>query len=129
MVIAATTQDTSSNTSVSVTKTVIKDIIPPTTLAFSSGSWPVINASNASAYSLGGTCSEGEREITVMLTDSAGKTASPSGAVSCPDSGGSWSAQLDASSLADGTLTASAQYSDVAGNLKVAAPQDGAKRR
>ena len=118
--IAATIQDSSSATSAAATKTVIKDITPPTTLAFSSGSLPAINLGNVSAYSLGGTCSEGEREITVMLTDSAEKTASPSGAVTCPPSGGSWSAQLDARSLADGTLTTSAQYSDVAGNVKVA---------
>ena len=122
--ISAMTQNSSSTTSASVTKTVIKDITPPTTLAFGSGPLPVVNASNVSAYALSGTCSEGGSAITLALTDSVEKTASPSETVTCPaPSGGNWSAQLDASSLAEGSITASAQYSDVAGNVKVATPQ------
>ena len=121
--ISVTTQSSSGKNSVLVTKSVIKDVIPPATLLFSSDPLPAVNARNVSAYSLSGTCSEGERAITVILTDSAAAVASPSGAVTCPTSGGSWLAQLDASSLAEGRLTASAQYSDVAGNVKKATPR------
>ena len=125
--ISATTQNSLGTPSASVTKTVIKDITPPTALAFGSGPLPTINLGNVSAYSLSGTCSEGDRVITLALTDSAEKTASPSETITCPSSGGNWSAQIDASSLAEGTVTASAQYSDVAGNVKVAAPQTAVK--
>ena len=116
-------QDAVGNTSSLVGEVVVKDTVPPATLTFSSSPLPAINASNVSAYSLGGTCSEGDRAITVILTDTAAGTASPGEAVTCPKAGGNWSAQLDASSLAEGTVTASAQYSDVAGNVKVATPQ------
>ena len=122
--IAATTQDAVGNTSVTVTKTVVKDIVPPETLAFSQGPLSVINFGNASTYLLSGTCSEGGSKVAITLTDSAGKTASPSGVPTCFNPGGGWSAQLDASSLADGMITVSAQYSDAAGNVKVAAPQE-----
>ena len=106
-------------------QTVAKDTVAPD-LAISA--LVAINAQTSEAmlrsYPVAGTCSEGGRVITVSLTDSAGDMASPSEVVTCPAAGGDWSAQLDATPLENGTLTASARYSDVAGNLKVAAPQE-----
>ena len=120
--IAVSIQDVAGNTSAPVAKTVVKDIVPPAILTFSQNPLPVISLGNVSAYPLSGTCSEGERVIMVALTGPENVVVESDGTVICPTSGGSWSVQLNASSLADGTVYATAWYSDAAGNVQLIHP-------
>lgn len=85
--------------------TVLKDTVIPT-ISVSAAS--DINSSSASSYSLSGSCSENTRQVSV---DVGGIT----GSATC--SSNAWSANLNVSSLSDGSgIAISVTHQDVAGN-------------
>ena len=64
------------------------------------------------SYPVTGSCSEDTRPITLVITDTGGRTVE----VSATCTGSSWSASADTSTLQDGEITFTASYTDQAGN-------------
>lgn len=103
--ITADHSDAAGNTATQATASVLKDTANPTVAITSPAN---INAGNASAYPLSGTCSENTRTVSVSV---GGVTGTPT----C--SAGAWSANLNVSGLADSPSVAiTANHSDAAGN-------------
>ncbi len=96
--------DAAGNNATSATASASKDTVIPTVSITSS---PVINDSNASSYSLSGTCSENGRQVSVSV---GGVSATPN----CSSS--AWTATVNVSGLLDGTVDMTADHSDAAGN-------------
>ena len=69
-----------------------------------------ITESNLASYPLSGTCSFGDRPLTVAVG-----TATPGGIVDC-ETGGTWSASVDISSLERGVFEVTASQTDTLGN-------------
>ncbi|MBY6069020.1 DUF11 domain-containing protein [Leisingera aquaemixtae] len=95
--------------------------VPALSLASPIATDDVVNASEAATLSLSGTTEQIEdgQSVSVTVTDGSSATASGSATVAS----GAWSLSLDVSSLADGSLTVTADASDAAGS---AAPQASA---
>ncbi len=96
--------DAAGNNATSATASASKDTVIPTVSITSS---PVINDSNASSYSLSGTCSENGRQVSVSV---GGVSATPN----CSSS--AWTATVNVSGVSDGTTDMTADHSDAAGN-------------
>ena len=113
--IAAAIQDVVGNASGPVTKTVVKDIQPPT-FSLASGQPTHIARGNFAQYVLQGSCSEAGQVVGVELRDSAGRAniARPAAAVTC--AGGSWRAEINSENLRDGAITIALSFADQAGN-------------
>ena len=111
--ITADHSDVVGNNAIQATVSVTKDATPPTVTITSPSD---INISNATSYSLIGTCSENGRAVNL---DIGGITVAPN----C--SAGSWSAPpINISSLSDGTVTITADHDDSIGNNAVQASHD-----
>jgi surface protein len=81
---------------------------------------PAITLANQTSYTLSGTCTDGDGDVSVVINGVTHTTA-------C--SGGSWSLTLDMSSLPDASpaLTVTASQTDAAGNTGNAGPQTALK--
>lgn len=109
--ITANHVDASGNSAPQASTTVVKDTVIPTVAITSS---PAINSSNRLAYPVSGTCSENTRQVSVLIGGSA--SASPT----C--SGGTWSASINVTGLADGaTVSITANHTDAALNAAATA--------
>src|SRR5581483_8232131 len=122
------TAKNSSGTSSATTVTVTKDTVAPdapTSVALANGQGTgnaYVNSSNASAVSVSvGLDGNSQSSDTVSVTLSkSGSSTSPVTAAGTSGSGTVTATGINASSLGDGTLTASATVSDVAGNASTA---------
>jgi hypothetical protein len=96
--------DVAGNPATQGTLATSKDTVAPTVAITSS---PAINAGTANAYIVSGTCSENSRAVSVNV---GGVTSSPS----C--SGGNWTATVNVSGVADGSVAITADHTDASGN-------------
>ncbi|MBO9463895.1 hypothetical protein J7443_01510 [Tropicibacter sp. R15_0] len=119
LTLSVTLTDALGNASAAVTDTATKDAAVPT-ISFDSplSADDLVNNAEAGAVTLSGTTTDVEngQTVTLVVTDSAtaGLTFNPT------VTGNVWSVTVDLSGLGDGTLSLTADVSDVAGN---AAPQ------
>ena len=91
-----------------------KDIVIDTTApAVTVTTFPMVDDTNQAAVTLAGACEDG-LAISLAVTD-AGSAHTVTASPTC--SAGAWSSTLDLTTLADGTLTATATQTDAAGNL------------
>lgn len=98
------------------TVSVVKDTVNPTV---SITTYPAINNTNKSAYTVSGACSENTRTVSVSV---GGITASPT----C--SSLAWTATLDVSALSDsGSVSVTADHTDAAGNTATQATRSVSK--
>jgi hypothetical protein len=74
---------------------------------------PAIAAANASSVPISGTASTDISSVTVTLTDHLSGSTSSSGV---PVTGGTWTVNMNASALAEGSITVSVSGTDVHGN-------------
>lgn len=103
--ITAGHSDAAGNAATQATASVLKDTVIPTVAITV---YPNINAGNASAYTVSGTCSENTRTVTLSVGGIAGTPTCSAGA---------WSSTLNVSGLADSpTISITANHSDAAGN-------------
>lgn len=107
--ITANHTDLAGNAATQASTTVVKDTSNPTVAITSS---PVINNANKTSYTVSGTCSENTRIVSVSV---GGVTSSPA----C--STGAWSATVNASGLSDGSVSITADHSDLSGNTSTQA--------
>ncbi|MBS1963193.1 MAG: hypothetical protein JST04_13335 [Bdellovibrionales bacterium] len=98
--------DAAGNSAPTVSRSFTKDTVAPTVAITSPAAGTTINAGNQASFAVSGTCSENGRNV--VLSGAA------SGTVTC--SGGTWSANLNFSAAADGSVTLYADHSDAAGN-------------
>lgn len=96
--------DTALNAATQASASVAKDSSNPTVAITPPG---FINNTNRLAYTVSGSCSENTRVVTVSI---GGIPATPT----C--SSAAWTTTVDASGLADGAVTITANHSDAAGN-------------
>ena len=101
--ITATQSDAAGNAANQATITVTKDTILPTVTVTNSG---FINASQVGNYTVTGTCSENAQAVTIG--------GSVTGSTTCAS--GSFSLNLDYTSLSNGQVTITANHGDAAGN-------------
>ena len=106
-----------------VVVTVNKDTVAPVAAVIRT--LTLVNAANAVAYSVTGTCAANESgEVSVSIADS--NNVAVTGVGDCADA--TWTVSgLDISGLADGSLDVTADYSDAAGNAAPQAPGTVAK--
>lgn len=98
--------DLAGNNATQATASVAKDTALPTVSITSS---PSINNTNKATYTVGGTCSESTRLVTLNV-------GGVSGTIAC-SGGGTWSRSLDVTSVSDSaSVTVTANHTDVAGN-------------
>lgn len=103
--ITANHSDAAGNSATQASTTVLKDTSNPTVAITSS---PNINAGNAAAYIVSGTCSENSRTVSVSV---GGVTGTPT----C--SAGAWSSTLNVTGVADApSVSITANHTDAAGN-------------
>ena len=100
--------------SASHTRTWQKDALSPLVSISSPAANSYVNLSNQSSFALSGACNKNGRPV--VLKKGSDTLSSPT----C--TGGAWSANLDLSSYADGSITLTA---DMSSDLGVAAPQAG----
>jgi hypothetical protein len=101
--IGVTQTDAAGNTSPVVTQNLTKDTGSPTV---SINALSAINGATVAAYTVSGTCSENGRSVALSGSLSASPTCT----------NGTYSANLNYSSVADGTVTIVANLTDAAGN-------------
>ncbi len=109
--VAVTSTDAAGNSSSDTTSNeLVVDTTAPTVTITSA---PIANSSNASNYPVGGSCTNGDGDVTVSI---AGSTPSPQ-ALSCTN--GVWNTNFDVSSIADGSnaLAINVSQTDIAGNV------------
>ena len=106
--------DTAGNTGNATQQSANKDIVPPTV---SINALNDANAANASTYTVSGSCSVDDGNVTVFI---AGATPANQ-PVSCSP-GGTWTATFDVSAIADGTnaIVVDATQTDAANNTGTA---------
>lgn len=108
--------DAAGNPATQATAIALKDTVNPT-VALNAPA--IINNSNKAAYTVSGTCSENGRTVSINVGVVAGS-------VSC--SAGSFSANLNVTALADGgSISITADHSDLAGNTATQATQSTSK--
>ena len=99
--------DVANNPATQATANITKDTVAPTISLTSSST---INISNASSYTLTGTCSENTREVTISIDGQA-----PSTQPTC--TGGSWSlGNSNFNTLTDGTIAITVNHNDLVNN-------------
>jgi hypothetical protein len=91
----------------------IKDTVAPTVVISAPIAGGYINSTNASAFTVSGTCTENTRVVSITAASGA-VTGSPT----C--SSGTFTASLNFASVADGAITLQASQTDAAGNLGTA---------
>ncbi len=105
--VTATHDDVAGNAATPATRTIIHDKTVPTVSITTPGvNGTYAKASNNTAVSLGGACSENGRNV-VLSGDVTATIACAAGA---------WSTTADVSALANGTITINADHSDIAAN-------------
>ncbi len=108
--------DAANNAATQASTTVLKDTVIPTVAITS---YPSINAGNASAYPVSGTCSENGVTVTIAVGGVPGTPTCTAGA---------WSSTLNVSGVADSpTVAITANHVDVAGNAATQASRSVAK--
>jgi heat shock protein HslJ len=98
--------DLAGNPATQDSRNFIKDVALPTVAISTPAALTYVNAANAASFAVTGTCSEDTRNV--VITGSASLTTV------CTS--GSWSANLDFTAAADGTVTINVNHSDLAGN-------------
>jgi hypothetical protein len=106
-----TSTDTAGNTSSASSVSWTIDLTAPTVAITTPAASAVVLTSNIASYAMSGTCSENGQTVTI-----AGSVSTTAACAS-----GAWSATVDLSALADGTLSITAAQSDVAGNTTTTA--------
>lgn len=102
-------RDAASNESSCVNDTIVHDTVAPTVAITSPAANSYANASNYTAWTVSGTCSEDGRTVSISAGGGA-VTASPA----C--SSGTWTTNLNLTAITDGAFTVTANHSDLAGN-------------
>ena len=109
-VLAGVASDAAGNPNTAAVQAItLYDIVAPVVVISTA---PAANATNASSYNVGGTCTAGDGDVTVSIA-----SATPaSQTVNC--NAGSWSATFNVSGIADGSdaLVIDASQTDAAGN-------------
>ncbi|WP_136439672.1 Ig-like domain-containing protein [Pacificoceanicola onchidii] len=114
LTLSVTLTDTNGNAAPAVTDTIEKDAVAPT-VAFDSSlaGDDVVNAAEAATVTISGTSTDAEDGQSVTLSIGDGSSTVPGSALV---SGGIWSTVVNLSGLSDGSLSLTADLSDVAGN-------------
>ena len=110
--IYANHSDMAGNPATQASRTFIKDVTPPTVAITSPAASSYITAATAAAFTVSGTCSENGQNVSVSGSAPTVTTVCASLA---------WTTSINASGVADGTITVHADHIDAAGNPAVQA--------
>ncbi|RYZ93260.1 MAG: hypothetical protein EOP06_01545, partial [Proteobacteria bacterium] len=102
--ITASQSDVATNLG-TVSSSITKDVVPP---SFTLSTVGAVNSVNVASYAITGTCSENGRTVTVS-------SGAASGSYSC--SSGSFSGNINLTSVGDGTIVLTTSGSDLGGNV------------
>ncbi|MBS1961452.1 MAG: hypothetical protein JST04_04495 [Bdellovibrionales bacterium] len=109
--------DAAGNAAVQASRNFTKDVAAPTLAISTPPAGSYVNAASVASFAVTGTCSENGRSVVI--------SGSASASVVC--SGGAWSANLDFSAAAPGTVTINVNHSDAAGNAAPTASRNFTK--
>ena len=112
----ASQEDAAGNVGHATAQVVEKDVVAPVVRI---GSLDVISTSNEGTYTVSGTCSVGDGNITGKLAD--GDPANDVEIDATCDAAGEWTEELDVSGLDNASITVTASQTDTAGNVGNAA--------
>lgn len=99
-------RDAALNESSCISSSIVHDTMAPSVAITSPAANSVVSSANQNAFGVSGTCSEEGRTVTI--------SGAGSGSALC--AGGIWSANVNLTSAAQGSITLSISQSDVAGN-------------
>lgn len=120
---SADLSDAAGNAATPAARIVMKDATAPAvTIATPGGP---IDAANAAAFSLSGSCAGAENGQVLTLTADGNAFATSPATITC--NGGNWSAEGDFHAFANGTIVVGAAVSDAAGNAATPAAQSVTK--
>ncbi|MCB0420814.1 MAG: hypothetical protein KDD61_07450 [Bdellovibrionales bacterium] len=114
--ITANHSDLASNSATQASVSLTKDATLPTVTITSPLATDYVNIGNESSFTVSGSCSENGREVIVSADDTNGGTSAVTPGTQPTCAAGSYTVNLDLSSLDDDTLTITADHSDIASN-------------